>query len=424
MTEHAFPGDGSTLEKHGRQHGYYITAAELQRKHFPDPKWAVPGIIPEGLTLLAGAPKLGKSWLCLGLSVAVADGTAALGCLPIEPGPVLYCALEDPQRRLKSRLRTVLGDNPFPENLTLVTDLPPGIDAAVDLIDEWLEDHPDARLVIVDVLAKIRGLDTPGAKEYAVDYLVLNKLKKLGDRHRVAVIAVTHLRKMPDDGDVFNEISGSTGLTGAADTSLVLKRDRGSEDGTAHITGRDVNEATLALRFDEDTCTWGLNGDSIDEAKKNAYAIEKASGLDERSQQVIKFVDEHPEGVRAAAVAEHLGISQDQARVYLARMNDSGRIAKAGRGLYRSVSSVTSVTSDPGLEPGRNTRNTNNTPLGADVIPLHGVDVPPATCATCHEPMPHAEPGDTLHPSCEAPPEQQVTPTHIDSPTYLDGDPT
>ncbi|MGI8701240.1 MAG: AAA family ATPase [Nocardioidaceae bacterium] len=84
------------------------TAAELMACEFPEPRWAVPGIIAEGVTLLAGAPKVGKSWLALGLGIAVATGGKALGALDVMEGDVLYLALEDPPRRLQDRLAKVL----------------------------------------------------------------------------------------------------------------------------------------------------------------------------------------------------------------------------------------------------------------------------------------------------------------------------
>ncbi|GAB3915980.1 hypothetical protein GCM10029964_128220 [Kibdelosporangium lantanae] len=100
-------------------------AAELMAVSFPEPTWAVPGIIAEGVTLLAGPPKVGKSWLSLGLGLSIAAGLPALGTVAVDPGPVLYLALEDTPRRLQSRMRTVLAGRPAPAGLTLDTYCPP-----------------------------------------------------------------------------------------------------------------------------------------------------------------------------------------------------------------------------------------------------------------------------------------------------------
>lgn len=158
----------SRLETVGREHGTYFTADELMETHFPEPRWAVPGLIAEGLTLLAGAPKLGKSWLVLGLGITTSSGTPALGKIDSVAGDVLYCALEDTPRRLKSRLVKMLHGEAIPRRLTIATSLPQ-MPQAVDLISEWLDEHLDARLVIVDVLGKIRPPDGDRANGYERD---------------------------------------------------------------------------------------------------------------------------------------------------------------------------------------------------------------------------------------------------------------
>lgn len=247
----------SRLEDVGRDHGIYFTAADLMSQTFPEPKWAVEGLIAEGLTLLVGSPKLGKSWMCLGLAVAVATGGRALGKIKVEAGPVLYAALEDTPRRLQGRLVKLLCDDNAPADLHIVTSMPPMPDA-IDLLEEWLESHPTARLVVVDVLKKIRPPADRSASAYDHDYMVMSALKGLADRRKVAVVVVHHTRKMADDSDVFNEVSGSTGLTGAADAILIAKKARNTSEATLHVTGRDITESDYALNWEALTCTWTL----------------------------------------------------------------------------------------------------------------------------------------------------------------------
>ena len=79
------------------------TADDILTTDWPKPVWAIPGLLPVGLTILAGRPKVGKSWLTLQIALAVASGGRVLG-QPGEKGPVLYLALEDPPRRLKERM--------------------------------------------------------------------------------------------------------------------------------------------------------------------------------------------------------------------------------------------------------------------------------------------------------------------------------
>ncbi len=96
------------------------TASELLAAVFPDPKYVIPGIVPEGLSIVAGPPKVGKSWLAMNAAVAVGSGGKAFGRLPVEQGHVLYLALEDPGRRLQKRLRQVMAEGPTPSHLTFV----------------------------------------------------------------------------------------------------------------------------------------------------------------------------------------------------------------------------------------------------------------------------------------------------------------
>ncbi len=147
------------------------TAAELLAATFPPPRWAVPGLIAEGLTLLVGAPKVGKSWAAWDLAVAVASGGIAFGKVPVEAGDVLYLALEDTPRRLQSRLCKVLQGSAPPDRLTISTACLTLPDGGGEQIGRWLTAHPAARLVIVDVFARVRGR-TAGSQvsAYEADY--------------------------------------------------------------------------------------------------------------------------------------------------------------------------------------------------------------------------------------------------------------
>ncbi len=366
----------------GRENGAYFTADELMETDFPEPRWAVPGLIAEGLTLLAGAPKLGKSWLVLSLGLSTAGGTPALGKIESVEGDVLYCALEDTPRRLKSRLVKMLRGAARPERLTIATGLPQ-MPEAVTWVGEWLDEHPDARLVIVDVLGKIRPPDGPTSNAYERDYAVIGQLKRLADAHSVAVVVVTHTRKMGAE-DAFDTVSGSTGLTGAADTTLVLRRGRGEASAVLHVTGRDVEESEYALTFDSLTGAWTLDGNALAEAAARADTMRATASLGATATSVIELVNANPDGMRAAEVAAELDIDAALARQYLKRASDHGHILKRDRGLYVGVTSTTSVTLSDGATSERDTCSTSDT----------------AICDTCLEPLAFDD-GTGRHVTCE-----------------------
>jgi AAA domain len=141
---------------HDNGHRSGHTAADLMGMDFPEPRFAVSGILAEGLNFMVGAPKLGKSWWALNIAVAVASVGRARGEIPVVQGEVLYLALEDSPRRLKGRLAKMLGSNPAPEALHFFTEWDRLTEGGAETIGEWVNDHPSARLVIVDVLARVR----------------------------------------------------------------------------------------------------------------------------------------------------------------------------------------------------------------------------------------------------------------------------
>ena len=327
----------SELERIGREAGVYWSAAELMAADFPEPRWAVPGLIPEGLTLLVGSPKFGKSWMCLGLAVAVASGGRALGRIPVERGAVLYAALEDPGRRLQSRLSTVLAGAPVPPDLSLVTNLP-RLPQLTDFLGGWLDTHPDARLVIIDVLRKVRPISDGKGNAYFEDYDTLGSLKELSDRYGVAIVVVHHSRKAADEADVFGEVSGSTGLTGAADGLLYAKRARNTAEAVLHVTGRDIDEHEYGLTWDKRTCQWTV---SDEPAVLATMAPTRRTILDD--------LTDHPLST-PVEVAERTGITLNTVQQTVRRMVTDDQLDSDGQGRYLphvSLSAVSAVSVIP-----------------------------------------------------------------------------
>lgn len=308
-----------------------FTAAELMEKEFKDPVWAIPGILPEGLTLQCGKPKVGKSWLALNLAVAIACGGQALGKIEVEQGRVLYLALEDSPRRLRDRLSIVLQGAPPPENIHLFPDWPKSGTGGKGHLKEFLENHPDTRLVIVDTLAKIRPATKSTGNLYAQDYEALEGFKRLADQYGVALLIIHHLRKMASD-DVFDQVSGTTGLTGAADTLLVLERTRGRADAVLTITGRDVEENQLALQFDRDNCCWELLGDAED------YRYSK------QREEILQVLKKSERPRTPKEVSEILKRNQSTVRWHLSELANQGLITRVERGKYTITNNANKPT--------------------------------------------------------------------------------
>ena len=313
------------------------TDAELMAVDFPEPRWAVPGLLCEGLNLLAGAPKLGKSWLSLGLGAAIANGDPALNAIDVERGPVLYCALEDTGRRLQRRRRQMLaaGGRAAPL-LTLETACPTMAHGGEVLLCEWLDENPHARLVIIDTFAKMRGADAPGMSAYAADYAAAVRFKTLADHYGVPFLLIHHVRKQAAE-DFQDTVSGTNGLTGAVDATLVLKRARGQADGVLHVTGRDVEEAEYAMSFDASSGAWTkLDGPAGD------YQLQDTRAL------IVRFVRDHP-GLKPAAIADALQLKPDTVRQTCSRMAKAGQLRAATGGSYFPAESGSDSDTTPPL---------------------------------------------------------------------------
>lgn len=308
------------------------TAAELMATDFPEPRWAVPGVVAEGLNLLAGAPKGGKSWLTLGLGVSVAMGGKALGRIDVEQGQALVLALEDTPRRLKSRLSKILGHEPAPAGLTIAVECPPLPMGGDELIAGWLDRHTDARLVVIDVFAKVRGPSFKDVSAYDNDYAAVSRAKALADEYGVAVVLVHHTRKAADE-DWLSTVSGTQGLAGAADAVAVLKRTRGKADGLLSLTGRDIEEAEHALMFAADLGAWQLSD--------TPAAVLK---LADTRASIVGYLTEEPEGAGPTAIAKGTGLGVDLVKQTVRRMVEDGQLDTNGHGRYWAVTPVTLVT--------------------------------------------------------------------------------
>ena len=235
-----------------------VTAEQLQSAPYAPVPFLVEELLPEGLHILAGAPKIGKSWLALWLCLCVAQGQP-LWNFAVTQGEVLYLSLEDSYWRIQSRLFDLTEDAPSTLHFAIMADtLKHGLEQQ---IEQFLTEHPATRLVVIDTLQRVRSAGSD-SNLYANDYQDIGLLKKLADKQHIAILLIHHLRKLHDD-DPMNMISGSTGLSGAADSTFVLqKSSRLANIASLHCTGRDIPDRTLKLEFGEEDHVWKLLEDS------------------------------------------------------------------------------------------------------------------------------------------------------------------
>lgn len=243
-----------------------IKATDLIQTNFAPLISAVDDLIVEGLTLLCGASKIGKSWFVLDLCHSVASGKNFLDRKTTE-GDVLYLALEDSERRLKDRLIKLGFASNVPDGLEFTTRSDNVDNGLLQDIEAWISKSKTPRLIVIDTLQKIRGKCRPGVNAYDADYEIIGKLKNIADKNRISIVLVHHLNKMKakDTSDPFDRISGSTGLMAAADSTILLLKDRTNNTATVARTGRDIHGEDFVITMNEGK--WTSSGETAKQYK-------------------------------------------------------------------------------------------------------------------------------------------------------------
>ena len=242
------------MKKSNIEHLNTVTAKDLYGMDLRPPQFVVEGLLPQGLHVFAGPPKIGKSWLLLQLAVAVSSGKSLWG-LETERGTVLSLCLEDNYPRLQQRL-SQLTDEP-PGSLHLATLSKSLADGLCEQLTDFVREHSDTNLIIIDTLQRVRG-NSNDSNLYASDYQDISLLKRIADELDLAIVLVHHLRKREASAPRVM-ISGTTGLVGAADGSYVLCRESpGESEANLFVRGRDIEEKTLTLTRDEELGEWVL----------------------------------------------------------------------------------------------------------------------------------------------------------------------
>ena len=306
------------------------TGKELSMKIIPPRHWIVPGLITEGVTILAGRPKTGKSWLMLGAALAVAEGGFALGEIPVEQGDVLYMALEDSEGRLQERQKQLLYNNIGSEHFHYITsgEMPPLNQGGIEALDDWLVENPQAKMVVIDTLGRVKPEKKGNSDSYDHDTKVISSLQEIAFKHRIAIVVIHHTRKMATT-DAVEEVSGTFGLTGAADAILVMvKQFREGIDAILKITGRDIQDDTKNLKFDRVVGLWSITGDALSLERK---AIEGA-------------IWQKQKPLRPREIADLLNKNRNSIRWLIKRMVADEQLKRLPDGTYTLITIQTHQT--------------------------------------------------------------------------------
>lgn len=256
----------------------YIDAAVLLEKDLGPQKWLIPGLITEGVTLVASPPKLGKTFFCVNLAVAVSQGMEVFDAFEVAPTTVLYLFLEGTERSKKERIMALAPDGLLSDKLLVAYDWSTGVDACAGL-KEVLNSRPDIGLVIVDTYQLISD-DSGSGNAYQKEYHRAAELVRVFQEASVNALLIHHDRKNNNGSlDPFDSISGSYGLQAAVDNIIKLQR---KGDGTIKLLarGRDLEEMELVFSIQWPEGKWILNGERPQNlVSKERHLVEKALGV-------------------------------------------------------------------------------------------------------------------------------------------------
>lgn len=291
------------------------TADELLTTDFPEPQWAIPGVLPVGLSVLAGRPKVGKSWLALQFAHAVGSGGRALD-LDVQAGKVLYLALEDGPRRLKERMRAQNCE--LGANIRFETRWPTFVtEGGFTLLLDAIVDH-GYTFVIIDTLSRAAGM--ADQLDIAQMTQLLGELQQIAQSKDITILVVDHHKKANGfESNPIDDIMGSTAKAAVCDGILGLYKEQGKAGATLKITGRDLEEKDLALEWDALTCCWQLLG----EAGKVLKDTFQADVLD-----AIRTLVDLGQTPTTTSLAQHLNKNTGNVNRALADLVNLGEVVK------------------------------------------------------------------------------------------------
>jgi len=304
----------------------HVTAVELNKMTFDPTLWIVEHLIPEGLTLIAGRPKSGKSWMCLDLAIAVASGGYTLGTIQVQQSEVLYIALEDNLKRLKRRLTKLRGEDPAPPGLDFYIHwerLGPHDGGLEDLL-QWIDEHPKCKFIVIDNLSRIKEIPGKNLQLTDADTEALSGIQGLALERHIAVLMICHTRKAAAESEL-DALSGTLAIPAVADTTLILNHPSRSLKGEMTVTGRDVEGQKLALAWDPIACKWTILGNAEDIARS------------ESTEAILAVLNQATEMMTPSEIAAATELKVAVVNMVLKRLLKAGEIEKPTRGKYRSA---------------------------------------------------------------------------------------
>ena len=193
-------------------------------------------------------------------------------------------------------------------------------DGLLEALREWIETANNPRMIIVDVLNRVRPAQGKSEGIYDYDVRCLSGLHALAGEFGIAILVVHHTRKAEAE-DPFDCLSGSTGLPGTADATLVLARD--SQGTTLYGRGRDIEEFEKAMTFDRTTGYWTIQGNA-EETRRSG----------ERNR-ILQALMDAGSAMSPAEISAATGMKSENVRFLLFKMVTAGEVLKAERGRYQ-----------------------------------------------------------------------------------------
>lgn len=302
-----------------------ISAKGIQETKYKPINWLIPDLLPEGMAILAGRPKIGKSFLALNLALGIARGGKALSYFDCNRHSILYLPYEDSFIRLQERMNNILSgedDKKAPDNLFYPSnlDFPKLNDGGKEEIEKIISNNKDIKLVIVDTLDRaLKQKKGNSSNSYHEEYDMTSEIQKFAIQHGICILLIHHTRKAEAE-NVFDEISGTTGLTAAPDTLIMLKKE--NKSFTLYTTGRDIKGDEFALEFD--SCIWNVKG-----------LREEISLGEERREILNLFKGDGNTILKTGDIASATGKTKQNVSKMLGKLEKDGRIISPKFGCYQ-----------------------------------------------------------------------------------------